>query len=280
MIHKLLYNPDYEDIAIMNHLSLHSSFQFQTSSVSIIIPAYNEEERITPVLDEIVSFIRENGLDWHIVISIDGEDKTEQIVRNIFDEEVNADVIVNKKRTGKGNAIKRAIEYASGDYIILMDADGSIMLKDVADHFGLTSQYDLVNFNRYLDVSNEIPYYRRFFSRAFNFMARGFLGIRIYDTQCGYKIARRQALMELFKKVTISNAFFDVFILYYAKRSGFRTVEVPIKYSHGEGSTFNVLKLIFSGIISLAAIMVRNSPLWRYIPKKVEELYYDKFSEF
>lgn len=250
------------------------------ANVSIIIPAYNEEERIGPVLNEILDFCKLNSLNLQVIVSIDGDDSTEQIVSDLFDDGMNTLAIVNRKRMGKGRAIKRALEFAEGDYVILMDADGSVSFKDLIDHFPLIYDHDLVNFNRYLDVSNSIPPYRRFFSRAFNFLVKGFLGIKIIDTQCGYKIARKDRLVGLFRKVTISNAFFDVFVHYYAKRENYIVKEVPIHYTHGEGSTFNIAALIFSGLISLVAIMIRNSPLWKYIPKKVEELYYEKFSEF
>ena len=89
---------------------------------SIIIPAYNEEKRISPVLNDICRFIAENKLPWQVIVAIDGNDNTEILIKEIMMNFAFLNYIRGNGRNGKGGAIKRAITFASGDYVILMDA--------------------------------------------------------------------------------------------------------------------------------------------------------------
>ena len=98
---------------------------------SIIIPAYNEEKRIAPVLEEVSSFISDNGLPWDAIIAVDGNDGTEDII-NAYNKKF---PFINSKkssgRSGMGGAIKRGMLASTGEYLILMDGDGSSNLQSI-----------------------------------------------------------------------------------------------------------------------------------------------------
>ena len=243
---------------------------------SIIIPAYNEEKRIAPVLEEVSSFISDNGLPWDAIIAVDGNDGTEDII-NAYNKKF---PFINSKkssgRSGMGGAIKRGMLASTGEYLILMDGDGSSSLQSIMRGVELLNKYDIVNFNRYSDAENKIPLKRRFASRSFNLMLRLVYGIRVSDTQCGYKIMRRAAVMPLVRRLTVSNAFFLSAIFIYAKKYGVSVVEMPIKYGHSDGSKFNVIMTSISYIVSVTAFKIRNSKLYDYTPKFIKELYYRK----
>ena len=244
---------------------------------SIIIPAYNEEKRIVPVLEEVSSFISDNGLPWDVIIAVDGNDGTEDII-NAYSKKYS---FINSKkssgRSGMGGAIKRGMLASNGEYIILMDGDGSSNLQSVMRSVELITKYDIVNFNRYSDAKNKIPLKRKFASRSFNLMLRFVYRIRVSDTQCGYKIMRRAAVMPLIRKITVSNAFFLSAMFIYAKKYGVSVVEKPIKYDHSDGSKFNVVMTSISYIVSITAFKIRNSKFFDYTPEFIKELYYRKF---
>ncbi|MEM3873259.1 MAG: glycosyltransferase, partial [Nitrososphaeria archaeon] len=95
-----------------------------TPSTTVIIPAYNEEKRINGLLKELTDFISVNQIEWNIIVSIDGSDHTEDIVKEFSSKYPFVSYVKNGERSGKGGAIKRVIQRATGELIILMDADG------------------------------------------------------------------------------------------------------------------------------------------------------------
>ena len=114
---------------------------------------------------------------------------------------------MNSGRNGKGGAIKRAVNIASGEFIILMDADGSISLENLIKAIDLIDFYDMIIFDRYSDPENSIPVTRRFASRGFNILLRALMGIKVNDTQCGYKIMRATSKKVLLTDI-LSKALF------------------------------------------------------------------------
>jgi glycosyltransferase involved in cell wall biosynthesis len=246
-------------------------------SVTIIIPAYNEEKRIGRVLQEISEFITINNLNWNLIISIDGNDGTEEIVKDYSKKY--SFISYNKKgsRAGKGAAIKRVVKEATGEFTIIMDADGSVNFQAITDNLSLVNNYDVIIFDRYSKKGNRIPALRRIPSRGFNALVKVLFGIRVNDTQCGYKIVRTEMLKRAFSQISITNAFFDVALLFYLKRSGARIGEVEVAYDHSKESKFNIVALIMGEGVSLVAFRVRHSRFYKYIPEWTKELYYKKF---
>ncbi|MHB8361853.1 MAG: glycosyltransferase, partial [Thermoplasmataceae archaeon] len=149
------------------------------------------------MLSEISNFIHSMNLQWELIVAVDGNDGTHELV-NLYNNNfkfINSNR--SSKREGMGGAIKRAILASSGEYIILMDADGSSKLSEIVNKIGLLETYDIVNFNRYEVKENHIPLKRRFASRSFNLLLRGLFGLRVKDTQCGYKLIKRTTIMPI-----------------------------------------------------------------------------------
>ena len=249
----------------------------ENKTISIVIPAYNEEKRIRPVLDEICNYIRSNELPWNVIISIDGNDSTDRVIEAMKTDFPFLGYIKNRGRNGKGGAIKKALNIASGEFIILMDADGSVSMENIIKAIDFTDFYDMITFDRYSNPENSIPVMRRFASRGFNALLRALMGIRVNDTQCGYKIMRADYAKSAFDKISVSNTFFDVALLYYMKKGGARSVEIPVRYRHDDESKFNVIAEIIGQGTSLLAFRIRNSRFYKYVPEKIVELYYKKF---
>jgi glycosyltransferase involved in cell wall biosynthesis len=250
---------------------------FLMRTFSIIIPAYNEEKRISPVLEEISSFISANRLPWEVIIAVDGNDGTANLVKKMSVVYPFITVEHGHGRNGKGGAIKRGLNTAKGDYVIFMDADGSIKLSGILAHLDEITNYDAIVFDRYSFLGNRIPYMRRFASRGFNVLVKVLLGVRVNDTQCGYKIMKTEYAKKAFRKISVTNTFFDVALIFYLKKLGARIMEVPIGYNHDGESKFNVVSEILGQGSSLIAFRVRNSRFYKYVPKQLIVLYYRKF---
>ena len=246
-------------------------------SVTVVIPAYNEEKRIGRVLQEISEFITINNPNCNVIVSIDGNDGTEEIVKDYSKKY--SFISYNKKgsRAGKGGAIKRVVTEATGEFTIIMDADGSVSFHEIADNLSLVNYYDVILFDRYSKKGNRIPAFRRIPSRGFNALVRVLFGIRVNDTQCGYKIIRTEMLKRAFSQISITNAFFDVALLFYLKRSSARIGEVEVVYDHSKESKFNIVALILGEGVSLVAFRVRHSRFYKYVPEWARNLYFRKF---
>ncbi len=246
-------------------------------STTIIIPAYNEGKRIGKVLEEIKDFVKANNLTWDVIVSIDGNDNTEEIVK---DFSTDCPFIKHQKsqgRSGKGYAIKRVVDNSTGEFTLLMDADGSVRLNEILKNFHYLTNYDVILFDRYSNSENKIPLFRRIPSRGFNFLVWTMLGLNVKDTQCGYKIVRTDLLKEAFRRVGVTNTFFDVALLYHIKKLGGRIKEVDVTYSHDRGSRFKIIALIVGEGISLIAFRLRHSRFYKYVPHWATELYLKKF---
>ena len=246
-------------------------------TLSVIMPAYNEASRIGPVLNDYCSEIEMNGLAWNIIVSIDGSDGTEAIV----DEFASRHGFITKEkkngRNGKGEAIKRVIHKVSSEYVMLADSDNSVSLAEIIRCIGYLKEYDAVFPDRYADRSNKMPLKRRIPGRAFNVLVRALLGIKVNDTQCGYKLFRTENLKESMSKVGITNAFFDVSLLYHMDKKHNRSISVPVNYTYSDGSTFSLFSLALGHGVSLLAFRTYHSRFGRLVPQSLRDLYMRKF---
>ena len=250
---------------------------YMNKQIDIVIPAYNEEKRIKPVLEDLTSFIHKNNLNWRIIVSVDGNDGTKQIVKDLMLDYSFILLSTSSGRSGKGNAIKRVLPMLDSEYTILMDADNSIEFKTILINMKNALKYDIAIFSRYVNSDNKIPFYRRFISRGFNFLVNSILSIKVNDTQSGYKIIRTDLFKKSLSKVGVTNTFFDIDLIYYLRSFGATIIEIPVKYIHAAGSTFNPFTEIIGQAASLVAFRIRHSRAYKYIPNIFVQLYYKLF---
>ena len=244
---------------------------------SIIIPAYNEEKRIKPVLEDIVDYITQNNLDWEIILAIDGNDGTEDLVKHFLPGYNNIRIVKASGRSGKGGSIKRSLNFVKSEFVILMDADNSIPFSTMVMNLHLIDECDCIIFSRYTASMNEIPPVRRIISRGFNWLLRLSLDLNIRDTQSGYKIIRTKPFKKAMREVSVTNTFFDVAMLYHMSRDNVRIKEIEVHYDHKEGSKFHPLGEVIGQGTSLLAFRIRYSRFYKFVPYELIQLYYRKF---
>jgi len=208
---------------------------------SVVIPAYNESDRIRPTLDEIIRHAQEQNWDTEILVVDDGSrDDTAEIVRAYSREHPQIQLIQNPGNRGKGFSVRNGMLYARGDICLFTDADLSSPISEAEKLFdAIRHGADIAIGSRWLRAELQTerqPLYRQAFGRIFNLLLRLVLGLHFVDTQCAFKAFRREAAQRIFPLQRIERWGFDPEILFLARRLGLRTVEVPVIWAHSEGT--------------------------------------------
>lgn len=210
--------------------------------VSIVIPVYNERSTIEAVLDQ-VKKVGTLGLEKEIILVDDhSTDGTTEFVQKI--RESNFKIIVHEKNQGKGGALHTGFDAASGDIVVVQDADleyDPAEIEKVLRPF-LESSADVVYGSRYLNPSFGLGFWHSFFNKLFTGVSNVFTGQKITDVMTCYKAFNRQALDEVKDKLESKRFGFEPEITARIARAGFKIIEVPISYhprSRGEGKHMN-----------------------------------------
>jgi len=208
---------------------------------SLIIPAYNESNRIRPTLDKILCHIEQQKWEAEILVVDDGSrDDTPDIIRGYAKRYSQVRLVQNPGNRGKGFSVRNGMLHADGDICLFTDADLSSPITEAQKLFDAIGRgADIAIGSRWLDPTLQTerqPLYRQAFGRIFNLLLRLFLGVHFKDTQCGFKAFRREAARKIFPLQRIERWGFDPEILYLGRRMGLRTVEVPVVWAHSEGT--------------------------------------------
>ena len=242
--------------------------QRQSYLCSLIIPAYNEEKRIKPFLEDLKTKIPSN---WEVIIVCDGTDKTAEIAKKIDDR---FRVLSFSKRLGKGGATKKGFLAATGEIIGYVDADGAIPWESIDKVFEVVLKGEKIAVgSRWMKDSKVLirqPISRVILGRLYHYFTMLFLGVNTKDTQCGLKVYKREVISEVLKDITISNLSFDTAFLYYTKRAGYKVTEVPIIWKDMDGSKISPFKTSIIMLITLIVIRLAYSRFSNKILKMLE----------
>ena len=215
--------------------------------LSIVIPAYNEEERIVPTIGAIAAHVAGMGFPWELIIADDGSrDQTATLVEGL--ELVNLRLLRAEKNGGKGSAVRRGVLAAQGRYILFDDADNSTPIEELGKLLPTLEQqgYDIAVGSRAASGSEEAhrTLLRRTLSGGLRLMVRYLFRIGVRDTQCGFKLFTRTSAHRLYAAQTIDGFSFDLEILYLAARLGYRVAEVPVSWIDAPGSKVDTTREI------------------------------------
>jgi dolichyl-phosphate beta-glucosyltransferase len=200
--------------------------------LSVVIPAYNEEQRLKKYLPVIVSYLRSRDLKFEIVVVNDGSnDGTGRVA-----QEFGVKLIDLHPNRGKGGAVRAGMLAAQGRYVLFTDADQSTPISEVEKLLAkVQAGYDVAIGSRAVpgaEVKESQVWYRTLAGKLFG-VGTKLLCIRgIYDTQCGFKLMPREVAHKVFPQVTSSTAIFDIEMLVIATREGYRIAEVPVQWVH------------------------------------------------
>jgi dolichyl-phosphate beta-glucosyltransferase len=207
--------------------------------LSIIIPAYNEEQRLPESLPQIISFVSQQEYPIEVIVVDDGSaDRTADVVQG-FQEEAPFLVLHRVEHGGKGHAVRAGMLRARGDYLFLCDSDLSMPIAEVSKFLpSALGDYDVAIASREIEGARRYnePAYRHLMGRVFNLIVRLFAVRGVHDTQAGFKCFRREAARQIFRLQTIKGWGFDVECLFIAQRRGMRVLEVPINWYYQDRS--------------------------------------------
>ena len=244
------------------------------SSVVLLIPAYNEEHRIGPVLERYARQLP----DGHpgpvrIVVILNGcRDKTLGVVQAAEARHPGIAHLEFPGPIGKGGALIEGLKLApTADLIGYVDADGATPPEAFLDlvRRAETGSAEVVIGSRWLPeskITHAQPDKRRFASRLFHLFVEGFFWMGIRDTQCGAKVFRRQAIEAVHSQLRLADLAFDVNLLYSLKRAGFRIEEVPTNWNDQTGShvVFN-FRTSLNMLLSLIRLRLLYSPFYPWL---------------
>lgn len=220
-----------------------SSTQF---FLSIIIPAYNEENRLPPSLQKVVNFLRQQSYRAEVIVVENGsKDDTSGAVERFIAEQMHADdpIVIRLLHSakGKGNAVRTGMLAGQGEYLFICDADLAMPIEEISKFLPPTvapSSYEIAIASR--EVAGAVRYneptYRHIMGRVFNLLVQLLAIPEIQDTQCGFKCFTRPAAQVIFPLAQIDGWGFDVELLYIARRKGMRLIEVPIHWYYQSDS--------------------------------------------
>jgi len=214
--------------------------------VSIVVPAFNEAIRIGDSIRKIEEFLGRLPFKTEVLIVDDGSrDETPAIVSRLKFPGLR--LIRNDGNHGKGFAVRAGTFAAAGEYVLFSDADLSAPIDELEKLLSAAEAQnaDVVIGSRAMDrslIAIHQSRMREIGGILFNVMVRLFLGLNIQDTQCGFKLFKREKIRPVFEKLTIWGFGFDPELLFLASRAGLKILEVPVRWSHAEGSKIRFLR--------------------------------------
>jgi len=214
--------------------------------ISIIIPAKDEAKRLPSFLDNLIPYCQNSVKQYEIIVVDDGSsDNTAILARDFQAKFSRLKVIRLNKNRGKGYAVKTGLFEACGDIVLFLDADGSTMPDEIENnlHF-LKEGYDIVIGSREVKDDKHLvtaKYYRKMIGQVFNFFVHLLLFKEIKDSQCGFKMFRKETIRPIFSQVNIQGFGFDLEVLYLAFKLDYRIKEVPVNWHHVDESKINLI---------------------------------------
>lgn len=241
----------------------------QTSpSLMLLIPAYNEEERLGPVLRDYATYFRQNySGPFQIVVVLNGcVDDTIGVVQQASKEFPEISELTFAAPIGKGGALIEGLKLAPlVDLIGYVDADGATSPKAFHDLVKLQGKAECVIASRWLPgavLHQEQSGKRQFASRVFHFIVQSLFWLNVKDTQCGAKVMRREVVEKIHSSLRIADMAFDINLLYAVKRAGFRILEVPTEWTDKMGSKVVLGRTSFVMLLSVIRLRLVHSPFY------------------
>jgi glycosyltransferase involved in cell wall biosynthesis len=232
---------------------------------SLVIPAYNEAERIGQTLRTALDYLLANSPSSELIVVNDGStDGTSAVVREVFGTptSIATHLLEHSPNRGKGAAVRQGLLAATTPIGLFSDADFSTPIEEAPKLVDpiVAGEIDVAFGSRALDrslIGQRQPWRREQGGRVFNLIARLATGLPYWDTQCGFKAFR----LDLFRPVLLNaqtDGFgFDVELLYLARKANLRLREIPVRWNHYEGSKVNVARDSIRMIREVASLRAR-----------------------
>ncbi len=213
--------------------------------LSLILPAYNEEHRLPECMEKVAGYVASRSEPIEVILVENGsKDRTYEMACE-YAKQYPWLKVLQEKKPGKGNAVRRGMLEARGKYRMFADVDFSMPISEV-DHFipPALGDYQVAIGSREVPgaVRYNEPPNRHFTGRVFNLIVRILAVPGIHDTQCGFKSFSAEAAEKLFRAQKIDGWAFDAEVLFIAQHYGYRIIEVPVQWYYDGNSKINVIR--------------------------------------
>jgi dolichyl-phosphate beta-glucosyltransferase len=239
--------------------------------LSIIIPSYNEEQRLPATLERIAAYLHSATRPAEVIVVDDGStDRTATVAASFAVRFQSLRIVSNGVNRGKGFSVRHGMLEASTPFVLFTDADLSSPIEE-ADKLivALESGYDVAIGSRAMDrtlIEVHESAFREFAGIVFNQIVRTILRLPFVDTQCGFKAFRRDRCRILFEQQRIERFGFDPELLYLARHHGLHSIEIPVRWAHSPATKVNMLR--DSVQMFLDVFIIRWNALRSRYPKK------------
>lgn len=227
--------------------------------LSIVIPAYNEAERIAKTLEEIRRYVHSMPFAVELIVVDDGStDETAEVVRKFSEVRL----LMNDRNRGKGYTVRHGVQEACGRFVLFTDADLSTPIKEVSqllaamEPSGADAAVGSRALNRKL-IGIHQPWFREYGGRCFNLLVRLLTGLKVYDTQCGFKLMRRDTTRRAFELLRVEGFGFDPELLFLIEHLGGKVVEVPVRWNDNPATKVRFLHDATRMVLDLVALRWR-----------------------
>jgi glycosyltransferase involved in cell wall biosynthesis len=201
--------------------------------LSIVIPAHNEEMRLPRALRQVFAFLDQQSYSAEVIVVENGSsDHTFELAKEFAAQRSNL-IVIREEQAGKGNALRRGVLEAHGEYRFICDADLSMPIEEVQKFLPpVLTGFDIIIGSREAPgaVRYNEPPYRHLGGRAINFLIRLLILPGLNDTQCGFKCFRAEAAEKLFRQQKLTGWSFDIELLYLARRKRMSIKEIPVQW--------------------------------------------------
>jgi dolichyl-phosphate beta-glucosyltransferase len=230
-------------------------------SISIVVPAYNEEKRLPATLASVLSYLGRKPWRFAEVLVVDdgSADGTARVGEQLARDHPIVRLLKNPGNRGKGYSVRHGVMEAKGEWVLFTDADLSAPIEELdkllaaAEAQGAAVAIGSRALDRSL-IEVHQSLFRESAGRVFNLLMRLLTGLPFQDTQCGFKLFETRAAREMFRRQRLERFGFDVEVLYLARRLGYRSIEVPVRWSHAEGTKVSMFRDSLNMFLDLVRI--------------------------
>jgi dolichyl-phosphate beta-glucosyltransferase len=228
--------------------------------LSIVVPAYNEAGRIRDTLERLCDFKESKPYSIELMVVDDG--CTDHTVETVS-EFPGVRLIRNDRNHGKGFTVRHGVLEARGELVLFTDADLSTPIEEVDKLLSALqcSGADAAVGSRALErelIGIHQPWPREMAGRFFNLLVRAFTGLRVHDTQCGFKLFKRSSTRRAFELMRVEGFGFDPELLFLIERGGGRIVEVPVRWNDNPATKVRFLRDATRMFLDLIALRWRS----------------------
>lgn len=196
-------------------------------SLSVFLPAYNEEDSIAPTVENVVKVLKELKIEWEVLVINDGsKDQTAEVVKRLGKKYPNVKLVNHEVNKGYGRALKTGFASANYPWVAFVDSDGQFNFEEIKKLIAKTDEADVILGYR---LNRADPFQRRIFTWGWKMLAMVLLGLNVRDYSCGFKLIKKKVIEDI-SPIESEEKVTQIEMLIKAKKKGYKFAEVGVHH--------------------------------------------------